>query len=59
MLQNLLSSKETPKGEKENTHATPENSLPSDSGHQSAGMADVFSASLFLVIFSNILTRYN
>ena len=42
VLQNLLSSKETPKGEKENTHATPENSLPSDSG--SAGMADVFSS---------------
>ena len=44
VLQNLLSSKETPKGEKENTHATPENSLPSDSGQQSAGMADVFSS---------------
>lgn len=44
VLQNLLSSKETPKGEKENTHATPENSLPSDSGQQSVGMADVFSS---------------
>lgn len=44
VLQNLLSSKETPKGEKENTHATPDNSLPSDSGQQSAGIADVFSS---------------